>query len=246
VTDFLTDAQRDVQVLAREFAAGEIAPRSAEWNRRHEVPVELFRQMGDLGLLGIAVPEEYGGTDLDHVSYCLAVEAIAAADAGVSTGVAAHTGLAIPPLVRWGTDAQKGRWLPALVAGETIGAYALSEAEAGSDPASMRMSAKAIERGYVLDGAKQWITNAGIASFFVVFARTGEPGPRGISAFGIEPGPGLRVGAEIEKMGQHSSSTAEIAFEQMEAPVEALLGGEGEGLELALDTLGASRIAVAA
>lgn len=242
----LTDAHREVQALAREFAAAEIAPRSAEWNREDEVPVGVLRQLGEIGLMGISIPEEHGGSGLDHTSLCLAMEEVAAADAGVSTAMAVQNGLAAAPIVNNGTEEQKARFLPGIASAETIGAYALTEPDAGSDAASIATSASPTDTGWRLNGSKQWITNGGIADIFVLFARTGGPGPKGVSAFVTPVAPGLVPGPELGKLGLHSSSTVGLALDDLEVGPEALLGGEGEGLGIALETLDAGRITIAA
>jgi acyl-CoA dehydrogenase len=235
-----------VQALAREFAAAEIAPHAAEWNAAHHVPIDVVRRMGDLGLLAVTVPEELGGAGLDATCLCLVVEEIARADAGISTAVAVQNGLVAAPLLRAGTAAQKERWLPRLATGEVFGAYALTEPDAGSDTANLRTRAERVDDGWRVSGAKQWITNGGFADVFVVFARTGGPGARGVSAFIAEPGDGFTVGREMPKMGLHTSSTVELAFDGLHLPGDGLLGPEGEGLRLALATLDGGRITIAA
>jgi len=246
-TEFLSDTHHAVRTLAREFAEGEIAPRAAEWNTAHHVPVDVFRQLGEIGLMGILVPEEMGGAGLDHTALCLAVEEVARADAGTSVAIAVQNGLAESPILAHGTEAQRSRWLPDLAAARALGAYALTEPEVGSDAANLRTRAVAREGGgWVISGAKQWITNGGIADVYVVFARTGGPGARGVSAFLTERAPGFTVGQEIPKLGLHSSSTVELAFDGLEVPAESLLGDEGAGLRVALRTLDGGRITIAA
>lgn len=243
----LTDAQRDVQALAREFAAAQIAPHAAEWNSRHEVPVGVLKQLGEIGLMGITIPEEHGGAGLDHTSLCLAMEEIAAADTGISTAVAAQAGLAASPIVNFGSEEQKGRFLPGIASAQTIGAYALTEPEAGSDAASLTTTATPDDSGgWRLNGAKQWITNGGIADVFIIFARTGGPGPKGVSAFVTPSAAGLIPGAELGKLGLHSSSTVGLTLDDLAVDSGALLGVEGEGLRIALETLDAGRITIAA
>ena len=180
--DLLTDTQREVQSLARDFAQAEIAPYAAEWSERHEVPLAVLRKMGDLGLLGVVVPEELGGAGLDATSLALVVEEVARADAGTSTAIAVQNGLVASPILRAGTRAQQEEWLPRIAAGDIFGAYALTEPDAGSDTASLRTTATARDGGWAVSGSKMWITNGGFADLFVVFARTGEAGAKGISA----------------------------------------------------------------
>lgn len=246
MTELLTDTHQEVQALAREFAQQEIAPHAAEWNAGHHVPLDVLRKMAGLGLLGITVPEEFGGAGLDSTALSLVIEEIARADAGTSTAVAVQNGLAASPLMQAGTQEQKETWLPRLASGEIFGAYALSEPDAGSDTASIRTQATAVDGGWEVNGAKQWITNGGFADMFILFARTGGPGPRGVSAFIVEKGPGFEVGREIPKLGLHSSSTVELSFSGLAVASDRLLGPENEGLKLALATLDAGRITIAA
>ena len=246
MTDLLSDTDREVQALAREFAQREIAPHAAEWNAAHHVPINVLRQMGDLGLLGVVIPEEFGGAGLGAMALCVVVEEIARADAGTSTAIAVQNGLVASPLLRSGTREQKERWLPRLASGEIFGAYALTEPDAGSDTASIRTAATATADGWEVSGAKQWITNGGFADVFILFARTGGPGPKGVSAFAVEPGPGFDVGREMPKMGLHTSSTTELSFGGHAITRDRLLGPENEGLKLALATLDGGRITIAA
>jgi alkylation response protein AidB-like acyl-CoA dehydrogenase len=245
-TTLLTDTHREVQALAREFAQAEIAPHASEWNAAHRVPVDVLRKMGELGLLAVIVPEELGGAGLDATSLALVVEEIARADAGTSTAVAVQNGLVAAPLLRAGSAGQQAAWLPRLATGEIFGAYALTEPDIGSDTAALRTSARAHDGGWSISGAKLWITNGGFAELFVVFARTGGPGAKGVSAFLAERGPGFEIGREIPKMGLHTSSTVELSFDGLEVPADALLGNPGEGLKLALATLDGGRITIAA
>lgn len=241
----LTEVQRDVQALAREFAQKEIAPHAAEWNAAHHVPSEIFPALADAGLFGVAIPEELGGSGLDHTSLCLVIEEIARADAGVSVTVAAQNSLVASPVTRFGTDEQKERWLPRIASGEVMASYALTEPDAGSDAAALRTAARPVGDGWTLHGTKTWITNGGIASLFVVFARTGE-GTRGITAFLAEPGDGLVVGRELPKMGLHTSSTVELSFDGLAVGPEARLGEDGQGFGIALSTLDGGRVVIAA
>ncbi len=246
MTVTLSEAHRDVRALAREFAANEIAPRAAEWNAAKHVPVDVIRRMGSLGLLAPTIPEQYGGSGLDATSLCLVVEEIARADAGTSVSIAVQSGLVASPLLRAGTQAQKDEWLPRIASGEVLGCYALTEPDAGSDTAALRTRATASGDGWDITGSKQWISNGSMADVFIVFARTGGEGARGVSAFVTGRAPGLEVGREIPKLGLHTSSTVELAFDGMHVPGHAMLGAEGEGLKLALATLDGGRITVAA
>ncbi len=245
--DGLNDTHREVQALARDFAQREIAPHAAGWNAEHRVPMDFLRRLGEIGLLGVIIPEEYGGAGLDATSLALVVEEIARADAGTSVAVAVQNGLVAAPLLRAGTDPQKARWLPRLAAGEAFGCYALTEPDSGSDTASLRTAARPDDDGgWVLSGSKQWISNGGFAEVFVIFARTGPAGAKGVSAFVTETAPGIAVGGEIPKMGLHTSSTVELVFDGLRIGRDGLLGPENEGLKLALATLDGGRITIAA
>lgn len=242
------DAQhREVQALARDFARNEIAPNSARWNAEHHVPVEVLLKMAELGLLGLVVPEAYGGAGLDHTTVCLVMEEIAAADAGLSTAFAVQNGLAVEPLVHYGTEEQKRTWLPRLASAERFGAYALTEPDAGSDVAGLKTVGRRVEDGrFAISGSKMWISAGGYASMFILFARTEGPGSRGISAFVAEPGDGFTVGKEIPKLGLHTSSTVELAFDDYRIDADHMLGDPGQGMQIALSTLDSGRITVAA
>jgi len=246
VTSTLTEAHCDVQALARDFAAAEIAPHAADWNAHGHVPVDVIRRMGQLGLLAPTIPERYGGPGLDATALCLIVEEIARADAGMAVPIAVQAGLVAAPLLRAGSEAQREEWLPRLATGEVLGCYALTEPDAGSDTAALRTRAEADGDGWRITGSKQWISNGSLAEVFIIFARTGGEGARGISAFVSGAADGLIVGREIPKLGLHTSSTVEIAFDGMHVPGGAMLGPEGEGLRLALATLDGGRITVAA
>ena len=245
-SDLLTDTQRDVQALARDFAQAEIAPNAAAWNDAHRAPMDVLRKMGEIGLLGVIVPEDLGGAGLDATSLALVVEEIARADAGTSTAVAVQNGLVASPLLRAATRGQQEQWLPRIAAGEIFGAYALTEADAGSDTASLRTTAVERDGGWAINGSKMWITNGGFADVYIVSARTGGPGARGISAFITERGPGFEVSPEIPKMGLHTSSTVGLSFDALAVPAVNMLGAPGEGLKLALATLDGGRITIAA
>jgi len=242
----LTETHRDIQALAREFAANEIAPNAARWNEDHHIPVDVIRRMGEVGFLGIIVPEQYGGVGLDATALALVMEEIAAADAGISTSIAVQNGLVAAPILRAGTEDQKHEWLPRIATGETLGCYALTEPDAGSDTAALRTRAVAAGDGYDISGAKQWISNGALAEVFVIFARTGGEGARGVSAFIAQGGDGLTAGPPERKMGLHTSSTVSLSFDGFHVPASGMLGAEGEGLKLALATLDGGRISVAA
>ena len=242
----LTETHRDIQALAREFAANEIAPNAARWNEDHHIPVDVIRRMGEVGFLGIIVPEQYGGAGLDATALALVMEEIAAADAGISTSIAVQNGLVAAPILRAGTEDQKHEWLPRIATGETLGCYALTEPDAGSDTAALRTRAVAAGDGYDISGAKQWISNGALAEVFVIFARTGGEGARGVSAFIAQGGDGLTAGPPERKMGLHTSSTVSLSFDGFHVPASGMLGAEGEGLKLALATLDGGRISVAA
>ena len=227
----LTPEQQDIRELARRFADDRIAPRAAEWDRGHVFPRELFAELGELGLMGVCVPEDQGGAGADFLSYVLVLEELSRADAGVGVTVAVHTSACTLPLLAHGSP-----YVPALAAGEEIGAFALTEAGSGSDAAAMRT--RAVDGR--ISGSKQWITNGSHASTFVVFAREDER----ISAFVVRAGAeGFAVTREEEKMGLNSSSTADLAFDG--TPAERL-GAPGEGMRIALRTLDGGRIGIAA
>jgi alkylation response protein AidB-like acyl-CoA dehydrogenase len=228
----LTPEQREIRDLAARFADERIAPHAAGWDRDHTFPRELFRSLGELGLMGVCVPEEHGGAGADFLSYVLVLEELARADAGVGVTVAVHTSACELPLLAHGGE----RYVPALAAGEELGAFALTEPGSGSDAGALRT--RAVDGR--ISGTKQWITNGSYASTFVVFAREDA----GISAFVVRAGaPGFAVTREEEKMGLHSSSTADLAFE--DTPGERL-GAPGGGMRIALSTLDGGRIGIAA
>ncbi len=227
----LTAEQEEIRALARRFADEKIAPFAAEWDRGHVFPRELFTELGELGLMGVCVPEEHGGAGADFLSYVLVLEELSRADAGVGVTVAVHTSACTLPLLAHGSP-----YVDALAAGEEIGAFALTEAGSGSDASAMRT--RAVDG--VITGAKQWITNGSYAATFIVFAREEER----ISAFVVRAGAhGFAVTREEEKMGLNSSSTADLVFE--DTPAERL-GEPGAGMRIALSTLDGGRIGIAA
>ena len=243
----LTEEQREIQALAREFAETEIAPHASDWDREHRFPRELFAKLGELGLMGVCVPEELGGAGADFVSYVLVLEELSRADAGVGVTVAVHTSAATLPIVDFGTDEQRARFVPPLAHGEVLGAFALTEPGSGSDAGSLRTSATRDEGGWRLSGTKQWCTNGSHASTFLLFART-EPGThtgRGVSAFLLDA-EHVEVTREEEKLGLHSSSTADLRLDDVRVDDDRLLYGEGRGFAVAMSTLDGGRIGIAA
>jgi alkylation response protein AidB-like acyl-CoA dehydrogenase len=242
----LTEDQREIRALAREFAAAEIEPHAAAWDREHRFPVELVSRLAELGLLGVCVPEEYGGAGADFLSYILVLEELSRADAGVGVTVAVHTSATTLPLLAWGTDEQRSRFVPPLARGEHLGAFALTEAEAGSDAGALRARATRVDGGWHIDGAKQWITNAAHAGTFLFFARTSPetPGARGVSAFVLDRSD-VRITREEEKLGLNSSVTNDIAVDATVA-ADRVLGEVGRGFAVAMTTLDGGRIGIAA
>jgi alkylation response protein AidB-like acyl-CoA dehydrogenase len=233
----LSDEQREIRELARRFADEEIAPGAASWDREHAFPREVFTHLGELGLMGVCVPEEHGGAGADFLSYVLVLEELSRADAGVGVTVAVHTSAGTLPLLAHGTEEQIGRLVPPLAQGHELSAFALTESGSGSDAGAMLTRADGDGR---LSGTKQWITNGSHAHTFIVFARD----PDKPSAFVVRRGAaGFRVTREEEKMGLNSSSTADLSFE--ETPGERL-GAPGAGMRVALQTLDAGRIGIAA
>ena len=243
----LTDDQREIQALARDFAQAEIEPHAAQWDREHRFPDALIEKLGALGLMGVCVPEELGGAGADFLSYILVLEELSRADAGVGVTVAVHTSACTLPILAYGTTEQAARFVPALAHGEKVGAFALTEPEAGSDAASLRTRAEADGDGWTITGAKQWITNAAYRGTVLLFARTDPdtPGSRGISAFVLD-GDQITVTRKEEKLGLNSSETVDIAVEGARVERDRLLGEEGRGFAIALGTLDGGRIGIAA
>ncbi len=233
---------------AREFAQKELEPRAKEFEDKHEIPKDVLQKLGELGYLGLAVPEAYGGVGADALSYAIVMEELAKACASTSTVVTVQNTLVEFPIVEFGTEAQKRKYLPKLATGEWFGAFALTEPESGSDAAGMKTTARREGDVYVLNGSKRFITNAAFARLFVVFALTApEAGNRGVSCFLVERDtPGFTVGREEDKMGIRGTSTCELFFEDCRVPAENLLGEENKGFKIAMLTLDAGRIGIAA
>ena len=239
--------QREIQALAREFARQEIEPHASEWDRDHRFPREVFAKLAELGLMGTCIPEEYGGAGADFLSYVLVLEELSRADAGVGVTVAVHTSAATLPILAFGTDEQRSRFVPPLARGEHLGAFALTEAEAGSDAGALRTRADAEGDGWRITGAKQWITNGRYAGTFLLFARTDREtaGARGVSAFVLDADD-VRVTRDEEKLGLNSSVTNDIVVEGAVAGRDRLLHEEGRGFRVAMATLDGGRIGIAA
>src|SRR5687767_196632 len=243
----LTADQREIQGLAREFGEAEIAPNASVWDRAHRFPDELYPKLAELGLMGVCVPEEYGGAGADFLSYVLVLEELSRADAGVGVTVAVHTSAVTLPILAFGTDEQRARFVPPLARGEQLGAFALTEPGAGSDAGSLRTTATPDGDGWVLNGSKQWITNGSRAGTFLLFARTDPEtaGARGVSCFVLDAAH-VRVTREEEKLGLNSSTTSDLAIENAQVDRDRLLHEEGRGFRIAMATLDGGRIGIAA
>jgi alkylation response protein AidB-like acyl-CoA dehydrogenase len=242
----VTPEQRAVGDLAREIALREIAPHVAAWDRGHVFPRALYSKLTDAGLMGIIVPERYGGAGADYVSYALAIEELARVDAGTAVTLSVHAMIG-SAILRLGNDEQKERYLPQLAAGDTIAGFALTEPGVGSDAAALIASARRDGDHYVLNGRKQWCTNGSFAGVTMAMFRTGGRGSKGISAFLVDNDtPGVVVEKVTEKLGIHTSNTCDLAFDDARVPASAVLGDEGTGLSLALSALTAGRIGIAA
>jgi alkylation response protein AidB-like acyl-CoA dehydrogenase len=243
----LSADQREIQALSRDFANEQIQPNASEWDRAHAFPRELLTQLGQLGLLGVCIPEEYGGAGADFLSYVLVLEELSRADAGVGVTVAVHTSAATLPILTFGTEEQRSRFVPPLARGEVIGAFALTESGSGSDAGSLRTAATPFADGWRISGSKQWITNGGFGGTLVLFARTDPdtPGSRGVSAF-IVDGDVVNVAREEEKLGLNSSSTVDVVLDDVLVQRDRLLHEEGKGFAVAMATLDGGRIGIAA
>ena len=244
----LTEEQRMFRRMVREFAEQEIAPRAEEIDATDEFPWDIFRKMGQVGLLGLPFPEKYGGSGSDYVSQAIALEEVARASGAMAIVLDAHTSLCCEPIYLFGTEEQKQKYLSPAARGEKIGCFGLTEPQAGSDAGATRTRAVRDGDEWVINGQKNFITNGSIADFAVITAKTNpEKGTRGISAFIVEKGtPGFQPGRDEEKMGLRGSVTSELFFEDCRIPAENLLGQENEGFKQFLVTLDAGRIAIAA
>jgi alkylation response protein AidB-like acyl-CoA dehydrogenase len=245
---FLTEEQRMIRDAARQFATEVLAPNAGQWDKDGAIPDAVVRQLGELGLLGMVVPAELGGTFSDYTAYALAMEEIAAGCASCATMMSVHNSVGCGPILAYGTDAQKAEWLPKLASGEIIGAFCLTEPQAGSEANNLRVRAVEKDGKWVLSGSKQFVTNGKRAGVAIVFAVTDpDQGKRGISAFIVPTDtPGFNVGAPEHKLGIRASDTCPITFDDCAIPVANLLGKRGEGLKIALSNLEGGRIGIAA
>ena len=244
----LTAEQREIQRLTHELAEAEIVPNAGAWDREHRFPADLFPKLGELGLMGVCVPEKLGGAGFDFLSYVLVLEELSRADAGVGVTVAVHTSAVTLPILTFGTQEQKERFVPPLASGVRIGAFALTESGSGSDAGSLRTTAVPDgDDAWVITGSKQWITNGACGGTIVLFARTdpATAGARGISCFVLD-GDQIRVTREEEKLGLNSSTTSDIAIEGARVGRDRLLHDEGRGFRVAMATLDGGRIGIAA
>ena len=245
------DHGEDIAALreaVQQFAASEIAPRAAEIDRTDQFPMDLWKKMGELGLLGITVSEEYGGANMGYLAHIVAMEEISRASASVGLSYGAHSNLCVNQIKRNGTEEQKRKYLPKLISGEHIGALAMSEPNAGSDVVSMKLRADFKGDRWVLNGTKMWITNGPDADTFVIYAKTdAAAGPKGISAFIVEAGtPGFTTAQKLDKLGMRGSSTCELVFDNCRVPQENLLGPLHGGVKVLMSGLDYERVVLAA
>lgn len=247
-TDFLTDDQRMIRDMAREFAKNELAPHAAQWEKDKWIPDAVVAQMGDLGLLGMVVPDEWGGSFSDYTAYALAIEEIAAGDASTATLMSVHNSVGCGPILAWGSEAQKKTYLRDLATGKKIGCFCLTEPQAGSEANNLKTTAKLVDGQWILNGAKQFITNAKRAHVAIVFAVTDpELGKKGLSAFIVPTNtPGFNVQRPEHKLGIRASDTCAVLLENCAIPEDHLLGPRGKGLAIALANLEGGRIGIAA
>ncbi|MBM7648330.1 alkylation response protein AidB-like acyl-CoA dehydrogenase [Bacillus ectoiniformans] len=242
-----TEEQEMMRKMVKDFAETEIAP-FIERMEDGEFPREILNKMAELGLMGITIPEEYGGSEMDFTSYIIAIHELSKVSATVGVILSVHTSVGTNPILYFGTEEQKRKYVPKLASGEFLGAFCLTEPSAGSDAASMKT--KAVKQGdhYIINGSKVFITNGGEADTYIVFASTDpSAGGKGVSAFIVEKDtPGLIIGKDEHKMGLHGSRTLQLTFEDMKVPAENLLGQEGEGFKIAMANLDVGRIGIAA
>jgi alkylation response protein AidB-like acyl-CoA dehydrogenase len=241
-----TQEAADLIALTRDLADAELAPRAAEYEREERFPREIFRKLGEAGLLGLPFDEEVGGGDQPYAVYLQVVEELAARWASVALGISVHT-LSCNPIAQFGTEQQRRDLLPAMVGGELLGAYSLSEAHAGSDVASMRAAATPSDDGWIARGEKAWVTHGGQADFYTTFLRTPADGARGISCFHLTPDlPGISAAKPEEKMGLTGSTTAALRLDDVPIASDRMVGEPGRGMQIALGALDAGRLGVSA
>jgi len=245
----LNEEQQMMRDMVRKFANNDVAPRAADYDKNHQFPWENIKQMSELGLMGIPIPEEWGGAGCDFFSYIIAIEEISKACASTGVIMAVHTSVGTFPILLFGTEEQKKKYVPKLAGGEYIGAFALTEPNAGSDPSGLAMTARLEGEQYIVNGNKVFISNAGVADVYVTFVRT-EPkskGYKGISCLLVDKDtPGFSIGKVEEKMGLHADLTGELIFDDARVPKENLLGVEGEGFQIAMSLLDTGRIGIGA
>ncbi|MFG6114032.1 acyl-CoA dehydrogenase [Halobacillus sp. MO56] len=244
-----TDEQEMMRKMVRDFAQKEVAPAIERMETEDRFPREIVTKMGELGLMGIPIPEKYGGSEMDYTSYIIAIHELSKVSATVGVILSVHTSVGTLPILNFGTEEQKQKYIPKLASGEYLGAFALTEPSAGSDAGSLKTRAVKQGDSYILNGSKVFITNGGEADTYIVFARTNmdETGYQGVSTFIIEKDtPGLIIGKKEKKMGLHGSSTVQLTFDNCEVPVEQMLGNEGEGFKIAMSNLNSGRIGIAA
>ncbi len=242
----LTQEQREIGDLAAEIAQREIAPHIAKWDREHRFPREVFGKLNAAGVMGLLVPDQYGGAGADYVSYARAIEELARVDAGTAVTVSVHSMICMA-ILKLGSEEQKRRYLPMLAQEDKIAGFALTEPDAGSDAANIRATARKNAEGYVLNGRKQWCTNGSYSMVLMGMFRTGGEGAKGVSAFLVDNDTeGVTVDRVTEKLGIHTSNTCDIAFDDAQVPLSALLGDEGAGFSHAMTALTGGRIGIAA
>lgn len=251
VLDIVDEGRREIVAMTRDFARREIAPRAAEWDRAAEYPRDVMRQLAELGFYGLTIPEAYEGLGLDRLTYVMILEEIAAADASIAIALSVHNSLPASMIVRHGTEEQKAHWLRPMARGELLAAFALSEADSGSDAASLRTQAVRDGSEWVLNGTKAWVTNGDTADVLILMARTDTPkmrrGARGISSFILPTDtPGVEPGKAEDKLGLRASRTTSVALHDVRLGAGALLGKEGSGFVYAMQGLDQGRLGVAA
>ncbi len=247
----LTEEQREIQRTVREFAAAEVTPYTAQWDRDSHFEPTLVKKLGDLGFLGMLIPEQYDGLGLDALTYLMALEEMSIHDASVGVMMSVHNSLPTQMILNYGTDAQKARWLPPMARGEILGAFALSEPGSGSDASSLTTQAVRDGDDWIITGTKSWVTQGTHAGVILAMARTDLPdarkGGKGISTFIITPDlPGFRVGKKEDKLGMRASPTVMLSFDEMRVPADRLLGTEGLGFIYAMQSLDHGRLGIAA